>query len=103
MLTRRFTSTFTSPGICRARAVSRCIPARSESKSGFRTTNCTGFPKPPMGDGLIANASTPGTPKNCGCTSLITSRTFRSRSAQSVSRVKMKPPATLPPIPTTLK
>ena len=53
----------------RDRSHERSIPRTSASKSRFCTTNCTGAPNPPNAGGLMANANTPGTPKNCGCTS----------------------------------
>ena len=37
----------------------RSIAVASESKSGFRTTYCTGLPQPIAG-GTLANANTPG-------------------------------------------
>ena len=75
----------------------------SSAKSGFCTTYCTGWPKPPNAAGTLANARTPGMPKNCGCTSPTTCCTVRRRLLQSVSRANMIPWLTRPWNPTMLK
>ena len=75
----------------------------SLAKSGWRTTNCTGWPNPPKAGGLLAKTMTPGMPKYWACTSAMTSCTVR-RGPFSASRVKMRPRLGEPlNPPTTLK
>ena len=92
LLTRRSVSTLTSPLICRARGQQRVHPVDQQIEVGVAAPRTApGCPQPNAG-GLLANANTPGMPKNCPCTSPMMSCTVRVRS-RPVDQVAEDDPA----------
>ena len=85
------------------RAACPC-PSTSVSKSGCRTTNCTGCPKPPNAGGLLAKANTPGIAEELRLHLVDDVLRRPVALATSPSRlVKMIPRLTPSPMFTTLK